>query len=183
MAEWRDVVGYEGYYQVSDEGQVRSLLTNKALKAHPDRRGYLGVSLYSRGRDTRKRKPIHTLVAESFIGPRPEGLDVCHNDGDKLNNRACNLRYGTRSENIMDAAKHGTHYLGSKRVCKRGHQLGVHTERSQGCRACARASSTVRYQAHLADRIDEVADVHYRNILGENRRLRVSEIEVMLSSG
>lgn len=182
MAEWRDIVCYEGRYQVSDEGQVRSLISDKVLKAHPDRRGYLGVSLYSGGRNTRKRKPIHVLVAESFVGPRPESLDVCHIDGDKTNNHATNLRYGTRSENIMDAVRHGTHHQGSKSHCKRGHQLGIRAERREGCRACARASSTVRYQAYLADRIDEVADIHYKNILGENRRLRVSEIEVMLSS-
>lgn len=52
---------------------------------------------------------IHVLVAEAFIGPRPEGdIHICHYDGNPENNHASNLRYGTRQENIADMRRHGT---------------------------------------------------------------------------
>jgi hypothetical protein len=69
--------------------------------------GYLGLSVSRNG--TSKRKQVAHLVAEAFIGPRPVGLDVCHNDGNRTNNRRSNLRYDTKSENSRDALRHGTH--------------------------------------------------------------------------
>lgn len=50
---------------------------------------------------------VHTAVALAFLGPRPEGLDVCHNDGDPTNNRLDNLRYDTRTDNILDVYRLG----------------------------------------------------------------------------
>ena len=76
--------------------------------------GYQVVSM-SRPGYPPKLKCVHHLVAEAFIGERPLRHDVCHNDGDKKNNHADNLRYGTRSENIADSIRHGTFVLGSKR--------------------------------------------------------------------
>ena len=52
-------------------------------------------------------KNVHILIAEAFLGPRPEGLEVCHNDGNRNNNRPDNLRYDTRSSNNLDAYDHG----------------------------------------------------------------------------
>lgn len=191
--EWKAIAGYEGAYEVSSLGQVRSLdrvngrgfnIFGKVLEPNPDRRGYLGVSLYSGIKASRRRRVIHQLVAEAFIGARPEGLDVCHNDGDKTNNRADNLRYDTRSENILDAVRHGTHYLSRQGECKRGHPLGAYDgNREKGCRACARASATVKYHKDLAPHIDRIADIHYENMTGPNRRILRSEIESMIRSG
>lgn len=48
------------------------------------------------------------LVMLAFVGPRPDGLDVCHGNGNPADNRLENLRYGTRSENMRDALRHGT---------------------------------------------------------------------------
>lgn len=56
----------------------------------------------------RKNRLVHRLVAEAFIGPRPEGADIRHLNGVHTDNRAVNLAYGTRTENIMDAIAHGT---------------------------------------------------------------------------
>lgn len=192
MEKWKDITGYEGLYQVSDQGQVRSLdrmngrgfnVFGVILKPNPDRKGYLGVSLYSGSKETRRRRLIHQLVAEEFIGPRPKGLDVCHNDGDKTNNVPSNLRYDTRSANILDAVGHGTHYLARQQTCKRGHKLGAFDgDRSQGCRACARAASTVKYHTDLAPHVDRIADIHYENMTGPNKRLLRSEILDMLNS-
>lgn len=66
---------------------------------------------------------IHRLVANSFLGPRPAGLDTLHIDGDKTNNAVTNLRYGTRSENELDKVRHGTHHHSAKTHCKSGHEF------------------------------------------------------------
>ena len=106
---WRDVIGREGEYQVSNLGRVRSLdrtivykngrLVHRKGKvlSQGNSGGYKFVNL-----GDGNSKKVHVLVAEAFIGIRPDGLDVCHNDGDKTNNRLSNLRYGTRSENNLD---------------------------------------------------------------------------------
>lgn len=109
--EWRPVVGYEGLYEVSTLGRVRTLGGGKArthgrvLKATKGTTGYLRVAL-SAGNVSRTRK-VHQLVAEAFIGPRPERSYVLHNDGNPLDNRPGNLRYGNARDNLADAVKHG----------------------------------------------------------------------------
>jgi hypothetical protein len=50
---------------------------------------------------------VHSLVMLAFVGPRPDGLEVCHNNGVASDNRLSNLRYDTRSENNVDSSKHG----------------------------------------------------------------------------
>jgi len=74
--------------------------------------GYLVVHLCQDG--TRRSYTVHSLVAATFIGPRPKGSDVAHNDGDRLNNTLGNLRYATRKENHADKNIHGTAARGSK---------------------------------------------------------------------
>jgi DNA-binding transcriptional regulator YiaG len=64
------------------------------------------VHLYENG--VREGRTVHRVVAEAFIGPRPEGLEVRHLDGNKTNNRASNLVYSTHKENEADKARHGT---------------------------------------------------------------------------
>lgn len=112
--KWKDVPGYEGKYQVSDLGRVRSLPHKVRVVAHgteatrmspgrilrpgPKSSGHLTVSL---GRHNSQQ--VHQLVMRAFVGPRPEGMEVCHNDGDPTNNALDNLRYDTRAENIRDA--------------------------------------------------------------------------------
>lgn len=116
--EWRPIPGFEGLYEVSSEGRVRSLdriclgrdgreelhhggvLTPQVLK-----NGYLEVTPCKDGK--RKHRTVHSLVAEAFLGPRPAGLDVCHKDGDRSNNAADNLEYGTRSKNLRDCYSYG----------------------------------------------------------------------------
>ncbi len=112
MVEWRPVVDYEGYYEVSDNGQLRTVDRNfirtngrsMRLQSHlctaiPHHKwGYYQCSLTDhRGRKT---KMVHCLVAASFIGPRPEGHQVNHKDGDKSNNQLSNLEYVTPSQNV-----------------------------------------------------------------------------------
>jgi hypothetical protein len=104
MEEWREIPGLEGY-EVSSHGRVRSYRTRgsrpirlgvspRALSIYTGKGGYASVQI---GRSPRM---VHQLVALAFIGPRPEGYEVDHIDGDRSNARAVNLRYLTRSENI-----------------------------------------------------------------------------------
>jgi hypothetical protein len=57
---------------------------------------------------------VHALVLEAFVGPRPEGFDACHNNGNKTDNRLENLRWDTKSANSLDKRRHGTMLRGEK---------------------------------------------------------------------
>lgn len=76
--------------------------------------GYLGVSVKNAPLRINCRVLVHAAVAEAWLGPRPKGTVVCHNDGNPLNNHASNLRYATQTENLADALAHGTRSRGSK---------------------------------------------------------------------
>lgn len=104
---WRDVPGFEGKYQVSNLGRVKSLdridsigrrRTGVLLKPWKERNGYRLVSIMSG--DKQRRYYVHRLVAETFIGPLPDGYEVNHKDEDKTNNTAGNLEYLTHKDNI-----------------------------------------------------------------------------------
>ena len=81
---WLPVVGWEGLYEVSDLGRVRSLPRNttrgRVLRANPAANGYRQATVFRQGHP--KSVYVHHLVAEAFIGPRPEGLEIRHLDGD-----------------------------------------------------------------------------------------------------
>lgn len=110
MEEWRDIKGYEGLYQVSSEGRVKSLeryvqvnggirlQKGFILKPYMEKNGYTRVLLYKDG--IRKKKSVHRIVAETFIGECPEGYEVDHINTLKDDNRAENLRYCTPKENM-----------------------------------------------------------------------------------
>ena len=116
MTAWLPVPEWEGYYEVSDDGQVRSLdrvvngrlRRGRLLSTKPSVVGYPRVAL------TRGSKPthtyVHTLVLAAFAGPRPDGMEACHGDGDRTNNTASNLRWDTRAENAKDRIKHDRHH-------------------------------------------------------------------------
>lgn len=122
MEIWKDIPGYEGKYQASNMGRIRSLdhrvrgichitgeefyrgVKGRILK--PGRfckSGHLSVVL---GRGT-AGKPIHQLIMKTFIGEPPVGMEVLHNNGDPTDNRLENLRYGTRTDNILDVYRQG----------------------------------------------------------------------------
>ena len=104
METWKDISGYEGIYEVSDLGRVRSLVQRNRwkpgiLKPGKDGKGYLFVILCKGG--IRKHMKVHRLVAQAFI-PNPNNLEtVNHKDEDKTNNAASNLEYMTRGDNVI----------------------------------------------------------------------------------
>jgi hypothetical protein len=94
---WKDIVGFEGYCLVSSFGRIKNAKTGR-IRKYGIRCGYLYCALW---KDQKAKYPnVHTVVAEAFIGPRPEGMDVDHIDNCRTNARADNLRYVTRSVNI-----------------------------------------------------------------------------------
>ena len=104
---WRDVISYDGRYQVSNFGRVKSFFDDKPhiLKANKVTEGYLRLRLYKSGAS--QNCFIHRLVAQAFI-PNPEDKpQVNHIDGDKTNNRVENLEWMTSGENISHAFKLG----------------------------------------------------------------------------
>lgn len=105
---------------------------------------------------------VHKMVLETFVGPRPEGMDGCHRDGNSFNNSLENLEWGTKSSNTEDSVKHGTHYQARKTHCKRGHELGglnaVPSARGRSCLACRRADAFVKYRTKKGEVWDE-ADI------------------------
>jgi len=87
--EWRDVVGYEGFYQVSENGDIRSLSRNFKLRRTGLQDGHVRIMLLQNGE--RKNYRVHTLVYRAFVGEIPEGHDIHHIDEDKSHNNFRNL--------------------------------------------------------------------------------------------
>lgn len=118
---WRAITGYEGFYEVSNLGRVRSLdrtvprgsnhLTLKGVVLQPCIcKGYKYVNLRKGGIGGLKK--VAALVTSAFEGPRPAGKQAAHENGNRLDDRAENLSWKTRVENERDKYRHGTRPLG-----------------------------------------------------------------------
>ena len=131
MEEWKAVVGYEGFYEVSSYGRIRSidryvktgilhsevkLQKGKLLKLNRKRDGYLSVDLCKENKI--KTMSVHRIVALAFI-KKPEGKDVVnHINLDKTDNRVKNLEWVTCRENTQHAAKNGVIYGGLRKLVR-----------------------------------------------------------------
>jgi hypothetical protein len=111
--EYRPIAGFPGYRVGSDgsvwsskrSGSTRCNFPWKCKSPGIDTNGYPFVKLYG---DDLKIVSVHRLVLEAFIGPCPEGMEACHNNGVRTDNRVENLRWDTHDENMHDAFRHGT---------------------------------------------------------------------------
>lgn len=94
-------------YEVDTDGRVWSPHTGLQLKPSlaGKGKGHWSVSIRINGRT--RRVYVHTLVLTTFVGPRPTGMEACHNSGDRDDNRLANLRWDTRQANVRDAEDHG----------------------------------------------------------------------------
>ena len=165
--QWRNVLGWDDY-QVSDAGQVRRLerrvrqtgpqgeytrtFPTRIYRTAPDGRGYMTAHFRHNGRS--QVVWLHRLVLSTFVGEAPEGTECYHINGDRAENRLANLKWATRSENILDSVQHGTHNMTRKTHCPQGHEYtpeNTYTyvrNRSNGrktteraCKACHRVKS------------------------------------------
>ena len=116
-----DIPGFFGYRAGSD-GSVWSRWKRgtggigiiwRVLSPIIQGNGYMQVAMRS-DCGVITRKSVHVVIAESFHGPRPNGMLACHNDGDKSNNAPSNIRWATPKENMDDKIIHGTQFYGEK---------------------------------------------------------------------
>lgn len=181
--EWRPIPGYEGVYEASSLGRVRSVdrvivdkrgvtrkLKGKVLSPAGSKSGHLRVNF---GKNFGSQS-VHHLVLITFVGPRPEGMESLHKNGKPEDNRVTNLRWGTRSENLLDMVKHGGHFGRKKKTCPRGHNLDhpnlvpstFKINGRRNCLACSRARAFARAKNRL-DEVQEISDGYYREIMGQ----------------
>ena len=150
---WKPVVGYEGFYEVSNQGRVRTVarktvrsngrpttINSKIRKLSVNHKGYLKLGLIKD--NVNVTRTVHTLVLEAFGGPKPNPHYVTrHLNGNPTDNRPENLAWGTPRENMLDRIKHGNDPNASKTHCIRGHKfsgknLFVTSDNRRACRSC-----------------------------------------------
>lgn len=200
---WLPISGYDGLYEASDRGRIRSVdryvphgvgnrfgigpdgrmrfRRGRILRSKPgDRTGHLAVTLSKLGKH--QSASVHVLVKEAFDGPTPDGMMVCHENGNPTDNRLENLYFGTAFDNALDMQRHGTHHQLNKDRCPLGHlyvepnllrktnktkHMGVQPSRE--CRACDNARCRrgyLRRSGQLGDfDFKAVADAYYERIM------------------
>jgi hypothetical protein len=146
---WAWIPGFEGRYQVSDLGHVLSFAKSQprllAGRLHRGHHTYRRV--WFQGREFM----VHVLVMLAFAGPCPDGHEVCHKNGDGLDNRLDNLYYGTPSQNTRDAIRHGTHFNARKTVCPRcGGEYDIVSSSGRTYRRCLACTSRLRRARRVA---------------------------------
>lgn len=160
---WLPVPGWEGFYEVSNHGHVRSVdrtitrsdgqqrrFRSKVLSPGINRHGYPMINLRRPGITVTKK--VHRLVLEAFVGPCPDGMEGCHNNGNRTDARLGNLRWDTHRNNQLDRRAHGTDYQANKTHCPQGHPYDEANTKvipsrptARYCRACHRQRSENRW--------------------------------------
>lgn len=165
--QWKAIPGYEGSYEVSDDGQVRSVdryvrngrgqgylrfHRSRIRSLYSDKSGYIRVTLKRDG--VARTHLVHHLVLEAFVGPKPVGKECRHLNGNPVDNRLENLVWGTSAENKFDTVSHGNHHAAKKTHCKNGHEFTPENTMPQSggqgraCRTCNNARAKAFYEAH-----------------------------------
>lgn len=164
---WRDIPGFEGRYEASDTGQIRSVVRRapngkangrtvpeRILKPEVQSRDrHLRVVLY--GAHGRRRALVHRLVLEAFVGPAPADRPIGrHINGDPQDNRLANIEWSTHSQNAIDKVEHGTCPQRNRTACAQGHPLDGDNlrwavrdgRRHRVCHACRSAKNRRQYE-------------------------------------
>ena len=136
-------------YRVDEDGTVLGK-RGKPMTPQPNHNGYLVV--YLRGPERNRLARVHHLVLETFVGPRPPGLEGVHWDDDKAHNNIINLYWGTKLENAADMRRNGLHPESRKTHCPQRHEytpdniywVRVNGRMHRKCRTCILASVAER---------------------------------------
>jgi len=162
---WVSVVGYEGLYEVSNRGRVRGVnrvishqktgsrtIKGQIIAQRIGRGGYFVVDLYSN--QQQRRRKVHQLVLEAFVGPRPENFVACHANDVPTDNRLENLRWDSISANTCDSIANGSHFQARKTSCRRGHPYTtnntyIRPNGGRGCRTCRRQAAAKHRMAKI----------------------------------
>ncbi|AEJ94054.1 HNH endonuclease [Mycobacterium phage Thibault] len=164
---WRDIPGYEGLYQASDQGRIRSV--DRVIKQVSLHGGFIdrrmpgrvltpwphsadGRPWVSLSRDGKVKKlGVHVLVTRTFWGSAPPDKPMAlHRNGDPFDNRPGNLYWGDNADNMNDAVRHGTHVAARRTRCPYGHALvdpnikWTRDRRGRECKACRNANEWAR---------------------------------------
>lgn len=144
------IVGFgSADYRVTRDGWVFSYRTRhpKMLGGSPMKYGHTTVKLYTD--DGTRIRYVHDIVLETFVGPRPEGMEARHLNGKADDNRVENLAWSTHQVNMQDTLIHGTNQNAIKTHCKRGHEFTEANtyrfgpdKRWRSCRTCVRERLT-----------------------------------------
>ncbi len=183
---WVRIPNHSGY-EATRSGSIRSVprtiqcrdgrsrrLPGQELTGYPNHDGRLYVTLGGR-----RRRYVHQLVLETFVGPAPDGMEGCHNDGNNQNNHICNLRWDTHGSNMCDRRRHGTDPMVNRETCPWSHPLVepnlvpllLEKHRHRACLACSRATANQAWMRSKGVEIDfqAVSDAHYAEILAGRR--------------
>jgi hypothetical protein len=186
---WLPIPGHDGY-EASDLGRVRSVdrvIVDKWGCPGKRRGRVLALDLKRNKRRNDLRQAIrlgkggnaryvHHLVLEAFVGPRPDGMEACHENGNSLDNRLSNLRWDTHAANMADQRRHGTDGGGRRKrvTCPRRHLLAapnlvphLWAMSVRSCLACrdAHNAKSSAARAGRAFDFDAFADVRYAEIM------------------
>lgn len=187
---WKPIPGFEGLYEASTYGRIRSperkspysksecgyrIFKAHIMKQTDTHEGRMVVNL-RRGYKSNVMK-VHRVIMLTFVGERPAGTEICHNDGNYRNNRLENLRYDTSSSNSFDMVEHGVHFWAKRDACCRGHKFSgknliIITDedglfKQRGCRACNRTRSYTRSHPELKPHFLELSNKYFDQIMKE----------------
>ena len=183
--QWKPIPGYEGYYEVSDSGRVRSVdrvhpykntsrrVRGQIIADAKQKNGYRMVVLWRDGRP--KGHLVHRLVLTAFDRNPEPGEEACHENNQRDDNRVENLRWGTSTDNKIDQVRHGTHKNSRKTHCPRGHKLEVPNLKKSAlvranqreCLSCARARDQIRHGGLSKSSLKPISDRIYQSLVKE----------------
>lgn len=183
VERWLPATGFEGFYEVSDLGQVRSVdrvvyggrgklgrHRGRILiqKTHPNGYRLVGLSVDA----VVTTKQVAHLVLEAFRGPRPPGMESCHGPAGVGDNCVTNLRWDTHTANQLDSVHQGTHKNTSKTCCPIEHLLAApnlvpSALPNRKCLACSRTHGNQQTAIRRGEVFDfrDAADAHYQRIM------------------
>ena len=176
---WKPIPEWEGYYEVSDRGRIRSVdrlvkhrgtslrqERGRIMSQHSNEYGYF-YTMASRNGQT-KRIWVHRAVLEAFVSSRPEGMVTMHLNNDPADNHVKNLQWGTQAENIRQCVEEGRQANLRKTRCRRGHPLAepnlvphIEMEGRRACLCCYQATRKYPLKKYGEEVVRAEADRRY----------------------